>query len=148
MQSQCIRKGLLENITLNLEAPYTQARSLEIVEKSSNTYNSSLLLNSLSTENGEYSLSAAAKPRRSCYFCGEAGHNGQQCPAQDAICNDCGKIGHLAKVCQSKSKLNKSSTATLSAIYGTAPILTVATSPQRLQKAVIPLIILEQSKVL
>jgi len=42
LQSQCIRQRLLENITLDLEAAYTQARSLEIAEKSSHTYNSSL----------------------------------------------------------------------------------------------------------
>ena len=51
--SQCIRQRLLENITLNLEAAYTQARSLEIAEKSSNTYSNSSPLNSLNAENEE-----------------------------------------------------------------------------------------------
>ena len=139
LHSQCIRQRLLENITLNLEAAYTQARSLEIAEKSSNTYSNSLPLNSVTTENEDGSFSAAAKPRRLCYFCGGARHNRQQCPTRDAICNDCGKIGHFAKVCQSKGKSSKTTSASLSAVYDTPPISTVAASPQRLQKAMIPI---------
>ena len=95
----------------------------------------------MSTENEECNVNAALKPKGSCYFCGGARHNRLQCPARDAICNDCGKLGHFAKVCKSRSKSNKSSSASLSAVNSTSSIPTVAASPQRLQKAVIPLII-------
>ena len=81
IQSHCIRQQLLEKITLDLEAAYTQARSHEIAEKSSDTYESSLPINSLSTENEESNVNAAVKPKASCYFSGGARHNRQQCPA-------------------------------------------------------------------
>ena len=98
-------------------------------------------INSLSTKNEEFNVNAALKPKGSCYFCGGARHNRQQCPARDAICNDCGKIGHFAKVCKSRSKSSKSSSASLPAVNSTSSIPTVAASPQRLQNAVIPLIV-------
>ena len=47
----------------------------------------------------------------------------------------------MAKVCKSRRKSNKSSSASLSAVNNTSPIPTVEASPQRLQKAVIRLII-------
>ena len=75
VQSHCIRQRLLEKVTLDFEAAYTQARSLEIAEKSSNTYNSSLSINSLSTENVECNVNSAVKPKGSCHFCGGARHN-------------------------------------------------------------------------
>ena len=46
--SQSIRQRLLENVTLSLDTAFTQARSLELAEKSSNQYNNaSSILNAV-----------------------------------------------------------------------------------------------------
>ena len=66
-------------MTLDHEGAYTQARSHEIAEKSSNTYKSSLPITSLGAENEVCNVNAAVNPKGSCYFCGATGHNIQQC---------------------------------------------------------------------
>ena len=57
IQSQHIRQRLLENITLTLEAAFTQARSLELAQKSSDSYNTAhILLNAASNANSVHAL--------------------------------------------------------------------------------------------
>ena len=113
--SQSIRQRLLENVTLSLDTAFTQARSLELAEKSSNQYNNaSSFLNAVELDklcNDIPSELNAANTKRLCFFCGGTRHNCIQCPAREAICHNCEKTGHFAKVCQSKSKFKKSATA-------------------------------------
>ncbi len=43
------------------------------------------------------------KKQTLCTRCGDTkGHNMQQCPAKDAICNRCHKKGHYARACKTK----------------------------------------------
>ena len=123
--SQSIRQRLLENVTLSLDTAFTQARSLELAEKSSNQYNNaSSILNAVELDklcNDIPSELNAANTKRLCFFCGGTRHNHIQC---QAICHNCEKTGHFAKVCQSKSKLKKSAAA---ATYPTLAV-TLATS--------------------
>jgi len=55
------------------------------------------------------------RKRTLCIRCGDTkGHNLQQCPARDAICNRCHKKGHYARMCKSR-KVYEVNIATLTA---------------------------------
>ncbi|UYV75445.1 K02A2.6-like [Cordylochernes scorpioides] len=46
----------------------------------------------------------SSNEKRKCFRCGYyQGHSKEQCPAKDAICNKCRKKGHFAKVCNTKT---------------------------------------------
>ncbi|XP_068205852.1 uncharacterized protein [Palaemon carinicauda] len=114
---------LLENKSLNLETAHSQARTLDLAQRSADAYASAPVPHT-----------AALVPER------QAQPNGAQqqhpttgrvsCPAHTATYNKCGKTGHFAKVC--KSKVSGSTTATL---YN-PPLLTItATYPNNLSHA-------------
>ena len=157
--SQHIRQRLLENTTLDLDAAYRQARSLESAQRNSDVY-STQGTHSLNTIASSPDVSSifntpavnAVNKTRKCYFCGNNIHNRQNCPARDCTCNKCGKIGHFAKVCQSKSK--SSQTASVCPVADTPPSATSvyptlatisAASPQGLQKSVVKIEVNEHS---
>ena len=152
--SQHIRQKLLENTTLDLDAAYRQARSLESAQRNSDVY-STQGTHSLNTVASPPNVSSifntpaviAVNKNRKCYFCGNNIHNRQNCPARDYTCNKCGKTGHFPKVCQSNSKSSQAASAspvadtlpsasTASVYYPTLATISAA-SPQGLQKAVV-----------
>ena len=132
IQSQHIQQRLLENITLTLEAAFTQARSLELAQKTSDSYNTApILLNAAQLEDKNETV-INAMPKAKCFFCGGNRHNRQKCPAKDSICHNCGRTGHFAKVCQSKKQL------TSAAIYPTLASIPSSTKyPCCLQKTIL-----------
>ena len=141
IQAQHIRQRLLENTTLTLDAAFTQARSLELAQKSSESYNQ-IPLNAVSKiehkpsieDEPDQSVIAASKGKK-CFFCGYNYHNRQQCPAKEATCNNCGKTGHFSKVCQSKKPSNTSAS-----IFPTlAAVVSSTKYPSCLQKTILPI---------
>ena len=91
--SQHICQRLPENTTLDLDAAYRQARSLESAQRNSDVY---------STQ-GTHSLNTVASPpdasstlnmpavnvvnkTRKCYFCGNNIHDRQNSPVRDCTC--------------------------------------------------------------
>ena len=129
LTSSAIRQRLLENRTLELKAAFDQARSLDVAQKSSDTYTSQqpvpVAITTSHTDSdqqlGEVT-SAATKSFQSkekgdlCYFCGNRRHPRSQCPAREVTCLKCSKIGHFAKVCKS-SKLTNQQQGTAAALY-------------------------------
>ena len=117
LQVSSIRQRLLENTTLSLTDAFTQARSLELAQKSNEQYHSSINISSLGAmqaqgetlDNLEQTQSdglaaAVHKPpvrfKRSCGRCGGPRHHRLECPAKDSICYGCGKVGHLESYCR------------------------------------------------
>ena len=120
IRSSYIRQRLLENDNINLDTAFTTARSLEIAQKNSETYNS---IGSCAATNPTSSkplpdsgpsepLVAASRAVNNnnnkyyqsnsrCYFCGNSRHPRFKCPARDFICSKCQRKGHFPKVCQS-----------------------------------------------
>ena len=121
LSSANIRQRLLENTTLTLDRAFTQARTLDQAQKSSNAYNStpiplntsvSVHLPSSSNNVPVAELNAITRQfNKKCYFCGGSRHDRRRCPAKDSICNKCGKEGHFANVCQSAPKSSDNSTS-------------------------------------
>ena len=109
LTSNAIRQRLLENVTLDLQTAYDQARSLDIAQKSSDVYTVSEPYSPASavppvaavqsTSDSESPEVAATQTR--CYFCGNPRHPRRNCPARDVTCLKCSKTGHFAKVCNS-----------------------------------------------
>lgn len=135
IQTQHIRQRLLENEALTLETAFTQARSLELAQKSSESYNS-YPLNSAHIETPLQVNAGYVKSDSKCFFCGGSRHNRQQCPAREAVCNSCGKSGHYAKVCKSTKPANLTSASTTASMYPTLAT-TLAASPSSLQQTVV-----------
>ncbi|XP_068229407.1 uncharacterized protein [Palaemon carinicauda] len=107
-----IRQRLLENKSLNLETAHSQARTLDLAQRSADAYASPPVPHT-----------AALVPERQA--------TGRvSCPARNATCNKCGKTGHFAKVC--KSKISGSTTATL---YNPTLLAITATYPNNLSHA-------------
>lgn len=103
-----IRERLLENTTVTLDKAFDQARALELAELHSASYtftSESVHVASLErTEDvaTENSTLAAVRTRiAKCYFCGNARHPRNLCPARDVLCRNCQKKGHYQKVCKS-----------------------------------------------
>ena len=109
LQSNTIRQRLLENNTLDLDTMFTQARTLDTAQKSSESYSSSSLplpvtaatLGQTPPLDGTIDSTLAAATGAKCFFCGYTKHPRQKCPARDATCSKCQKKGHFAKVCRS-----------------------------------------------
>ena len=114
--SNDIRKRLLENNGLDLDAAFQQARSLEYAQKNSEFYAHHAASGSVSAavESSDpahsdtaaglsLSTTVAAVARRiqTCFFCGGARHPRSSCPAREPAYKKCGKIGHYARVCRS-----------------------------------------------
>ena len=113
LTSGLIRQRLLENKILDLKTIFDQARSLETVAHSSESYravlppvNAAIVpdescdpTTSLSTL-ASASASASGLQRQKCFFCGYSRHPRSKCPTRDATCSKCQKKGHFKKVCR------------------------------------------------
>ena len=145
LSSSEIRLRLLEKDDLDLKTAFDSARSLELAQKHSQTYQSttSSYQSSSSTacaaanSEGEETLqhnqlnAISAK----CYFCGYGKHPRFKCPAKDATCKQCEKKGHFAKVCMSAKKTVSASTQPMFAA------LNAATGPYGLKNALIKILV-------
>ncbi|XP_026317739.1 uncharacterized protein K02A2.6-like [Hyposmocoma kahamanoa] len=83
LNSSKIRQRLFENLTLSLDKAYDQARSLEMAEMNSQSYESSNL-NAVQGSSKEEESSAASFFKRKCFFCGGRVHPRKDCPALDS----------------------------------------------------------------
>ena len=125
-----IRQRLLENMNLDLQTAFDQARALYLAQKNSESYSSFSSTSASSTRglpdsSSEVSLlqqdsspvsQISATRKQTCYFCGNLRHARANCPARDVTCNKCKKKGHFAKVCKSyvsSAALQESTSATL-----------------------------------
>ncbi|XP_026315169.1 uncharacterized protein K02A2.6-like [Hyposmocoma kahamanoa] len=133
LNSSKIRQRLLENVTLSLDKAYDQARSLEMAEMNSQSYESSNL-NAVQGSSKEEESSAASFFKRKCFFCGGRVHPRKDCPALDSTCQICEKKGHLAKVCRSKKQTAASVVETES---NKTSACIIAASPDSLRKATV-----------
>ena len=136
LQSNSIRQRLLENTTLDLKTMFTQARTLDAAQKSSETYglpNSSSFPTAAAipppsppegNSDGNSEGALAAMSGAKCYFCGFSKHPRHRCPAKDATCRSCQKKGHFAKVCKSSQG---GTTATVYPMLATVPSSTPPT---------------------
>jgi hypothetical protein len=106
-----IRLRLLENITLDLDTAFDQARSLDATRESSNLYSQQVTpgfsaavadKQKSDTLNKENSLAAisSVKSKSSCWFCGNSRHPLSSCPAHNAVCHKCKKPGHFVHLYQ------------------------------------------------
>ena len=145
LQSQTIRQRLLEMKSLDLPTVFTNARSLEMAEKQSQTYHPSSVTTSASTSVNNIepspadneSLLAATANKQKCFFCGYQRHPRSKCPARDESCKLCNKKGHFAKVCRSGGKSDFIAATHLSTIITAASPSLIAASPASLSKAII-----------
>ena len=122
IKSQQIRLRLLEKKQLDFQTAFDTARTLEMAEQQSFSYNQPSLtaaaLNTFSNpvanapttplDHLEQNDAACAgtynyKTDKTCIYCGYPKHiNRTKCPAKDSLCNACGKKGHFSKVCRSR----------------------------------------------
>jgi hypothetical protein len=128
-----IRRRLLENAAVNLEAAFDQARTSEFAELHSASYPS--LLDPTTTaamgkheeevdENLSLTTAAASSKMEKCFFCGSHRHPRILCPAKEAICSLCIKKGHYQRVCMSRP--NKSLQNPTAACHMLASVSVVA----------------------
>ena len=161
LQTPSIRQRLLENTTLTLDNAFTQARSLELAQKSSEQYQSSVNFSSSlsatqfqadSVENLDQTsgdgLAAAvqntpARFRRSCGRCGGPRHHRLECPAKDSLCYGCGKVGHLQSYCRTPENAGASQRKknTSSAIFPSLSVICNNGKP----KTIVDVLIKEQT---
>lgn len=158
--SAFIHQRLLENKSLNLEAAYSQCRTLHLAQHNANAHTSPVPVPQAAAalvpgwqeqssgdqqqqpmeEEAERSpggslVTAAHSSKKKCYFCANVLHitGGVSRPAHTVTCNKCGKAGHFAKICRSnKAKAAGSTTATL---YNATLLTSAATSPKNLSHA-------------
>ena len=129
--SHDIRQRLLENSKLTLAEAFSQARSLELAQKHSESYthqqglysnaiqsqelvylpekniakvDRTTLERNMKTDNFNLAAIPNSARRDKCYFCGYNFHPRDKCTAKDAICYQCGTKGHFSRVCRSKGK--------------------------------------------
>ena len=145
IQSIDIRQRLLEQSKLDFQTAYDTARSFELAQKQSLSYQSRDLVpcNAAQTtktssppcsESGE--ISAAARALK-CFFCLFNRHPRSKCPAREALCKLCGKKGHFQKVCLSASG-SKQSFPVANSLLAT---MLSAAAPTSLSSAVIRVVV-------
>ena len=113
IQSNQIRQRLLENNELDLQTMFNQARSLDIAQKSSITYQTQYGVNATKLDFGSqqnltsytaqpsaHQSSTAIASTKTCSYCGYAPHPRFKCPASNAICRKCNRRGHFQSVCR------------------------------------------------
>lgn len=147
LQSNAIRQRLLESTTLTLQAAFDTARSLEMAERQSQSYQyqpvtapshtASTAPSRNDVETDEYEATVAALGNQRCYFCGNRRHPRSKCPAREATCNQCGKKGHFQKVCRSVRIRDKQLSST-NAVFA---VTSAAAGPESLKGAMIKLTI-------
>ena len=127
LASSEIRRLLVEESNLTLQATFDKARSLEIAHKNAELFNlnasceqahqvASVIKEANLEESTLEAISGAVIQK--CSFCGNKKHSRRFCPARDLECYRCGKKGHFAKVCRSfATRQNSSSSAALMPIY-------------------------------
>ena len=123
LSSNNIRQRLLENKTLDLQTAFDQARTLDIAQKNSESYQfaimpstaatSSPYIANTPTEETIQNTTAASIRTLKCFFCGYSSHPRSKCPAREAICGNCQKKGHYQKVCKSKPHKEEPTSAAL-----------------------------------
>ena len=139
-----VRQRLLEQDSLNLQKAFETARSLELAQQQSQTYQSypvASVTPSTSKENSEENSpenenSSLAAVAAKCYFCGFSKHPRSRCPAREAECRKCGKKGHFQKVCKSAPAQKHSA-----AMYSQLGALTAAVGPLGLESALISIVV-------
>ena len=145
--SSDIRQRLLERKMLDFKTAFDEARSLEMAQKQSLTYQSNTCVAATEPteieQETDHTTAILSKPYQSfkpknsqsqnkCYFCGYNRHPRNKCPARDSVCRGCGIKGHFLQVCRStKSK----TTASAFHVKNLASI-TVASAPSNLSKSV------------
>ena len=151
MNSAFIRQRLLENVSLDLQSAFDQARTLELAQKNSALYaNHDRLYQNAATQpadsdhDSQVSVNALYKkrnqvhartsnPSEQCFFCGLTRHRRAECPAKDAVCHNCTKKGHFAKMCRSQKM------STSSALSSTSHLGVLSASVSSVSKALIPI---------
>ena len=106
-----IQRRLLSEQDLTFEKAHTlalgmetAARNVQTVQKKTAGAAMSIAENSDSSETTVHKVLIQALPRterRTCYYCGKAGHSPNECRFKDAYCHACGKKGRIAPVCKS-----------------------------------------------
>lgn len=143
LDSNEIRRRLLENTNLTFEEALNQAFTYENAETNAKSYiNSKQIFSAAQTastsnsiEHKTPSTSSSAAKRKYCWFCGALGlHQRIKCPAFHSLCGKCGKRGHFSKVCRSEPSANAICEPLLVESSGTC-----AASPASLQQATIPI---------
>ena len=148
--SNTICQRLLENSTLDLSTMFTQARSLDAAQRSSESYNSSnhqspttatalsqpqqvSWLQPTSSEKVTDRVLAATSVAK-CYFCGYNKHSRQKCPAKEATCSKCQKKGNFAKVCRSNPASSQTGSSSIAVMCPTLATVN-SNSPSSLSKS-------------
>ena len=132
LRSNYIRQRLLENDKLDLSTAFATARSLDVAQRNSETYNSMPSCaaaarpppysNKPPDPGSTETIAIATKPNRQynynnqsqplCYFCGYNYHPRFKCPAKDSTCPRCKRKGHFARACKSNPTSDKVVAAT------------------------------------
>ena len=108
IQSNVIRRRLLENNTLDLDTMYDQARSLDIAQRSSESYNHPPPSINAAVNRGNSTKNDVVPDDVNCWNCGNRRHPKKNCPAKDVICHLCRKKGHFSRLCRSSASNNYS----------------------------------------
>ncbi|XP_072361114.1 uncharacterized protein [Scyliorhinus torazame] len=116
MLSSQICKRLLEKDTLGLKEARALAGSLDVASRNACAYvpdrmaapwaawNPSAAAPETSPIVPQPALQGGPNPGgHRCYFCGQAKHPRQRCPARATTCKGCGKKGHFVGVCQARA---------------------------------------------
>ena len=117
IQSNHIRQRQLEKTTLDLKTMVSEARALDIAQKSSETYSlpSAAFVSSItpdqSWDNSDVSANINSKSNRTYWNCGNKRYN------RSVECHKCNKICHFAKYCRSMKSTNSEGNST-SALTG------------------------------
>ena len=157
LKSHQIRQRLLENETLDIDAAFNLARSLDSAMKNATFFQPQPEVATASQptpSDSEYRglsfepkkekdtgyISTASQKRnitRKCFFCGNVFHPRYKCPAKSAECYLCGKVGHFAKQCQSTKSTKMSASIATPHLAVIEPI--AAGAPTSLELATVDL---------
>lgn len=161
LASPLIRQRLLENKSLDLDAAYNQAYSLDLAQRNAESYiNNTATAHTAAAvstsdqvqsnddasdheekQSSEHPVAATYNKnfKKKCYFCGANYHDRTKCPAQDNTCNNCQKVGHYAKVCKSKQFKRTGGTAAIITTSKPSLLAITASYPSSLSQAAVKL---------